>query len=184
LTITAHGDVTTNGDMFVGAGFQVRGTDTTGFAGAGTELYNIGTVCGSQAYNRTSAQYLPLRITGSTVTLNYGQSSSPALVVQTDGSVALNGRLTVHGSVTLGQNNVSGRSRTTTAALALPSSTYDVFLFTAWIAGQPTLTSLSQIYLDPGTSQALVVSGTGITISTSGLNLTVTQSLGVTALVQ
>ena len=100
------------------------------------------------------------------------------------GAVSVGAALTVNGAVTQAQNSVSCPTGTATTATVLPS-TYGVFLFTAWIAGQSTITSIAQIYVDPvPTTHATTVSGTGITISTSGLNVKVTQSLGSTVPVQ
>jgi hypothetical protein len=118
VTLSLPSQVSLPGDLIVTQALQVQGTGTTGFAGAGVELFSNGTIGAIQAFNRTSSAFIPIAISGSTVTLQYGASASAGLSINTSGAVAIsapssgNG-LTINAATgQVGQLNLQGFTST------------------------------------------------------------------------
>jgi hypothetical protein len=82
-------DLINNSGLIGCAGLlQVTGSGTTGIAlSAGTEIFNSGSAGTIQAYNRSTSVYLPMNVSGSTVSLNV--SGTTALSIAAPGNVTI-----------------------------------------------------------------------------------------------
>jgi hypothetical protein len=93
LTVNAasgQAGLVNTGSSTIGQSLQVQGAGTSGFTGAGTELYNTGTAGAIQAYNRTGAAYLPMNVIGSTVSLQIGANAALAIDASSNTNVYIN----------------------------------------------------------------------------------------------
>lgn len=118
LPITG-GLIVPGGDLIVAQSVQVQGTGTTGFSGAGVELFSNGTLGVIQAFNRTSGAFIPVAMSGSTVTLNYGASASPGLVLSSAGNVTI-AAPTSSNALTVNSVGIASALSLNSAATTLP----------------------------------------------------------------
>lgn len=80
--------ILTSGVVSTTQSIQAQGTSSAGLTGVGTEIGNNGTLGFVQAYNRTSSAYMPLLLSGSTLSLAI--SGITFLACSSTGAVTIN----------------------------------------------------------------------------------------------
>jgi len=72
-TLTVLGNTYLSSLTGISATLQVTGSSTTGVSATyGTEIFNTGSIGGIQSYNRSSSVFLPMEVSGSTLSLQIG----------------------------------------------------------------------------------------------------------------